>query len=175
MRFPPIAALVLATASMVGTAIAHADDLPSGWSARADATLLHQQSGATCPLELAGLKRVRIASNGAPDLGICTYAGEPDLEGLIRVRQYVRGAGETPMAIQNDQMIMEPPPGSPKIVSGIRMGPGPTRNGAATQQVVLTITLNGLLIDCIGRQLQSDDSKRGFEFASACTKRQRNE
>jgi hypothetical protein len=162
--------LALAVASMLGAMAARADDLPAGWSARADATLVHEQSGTTCPPELAGFKRVQIDSKGAPDLGVCTYAGNPDLEGLIRVRQYVRGAGETPLAIQNDQTLMEPPPGSPQIVSAIRSGPGPEGNGAATQQFVITKKRNGLLVDCIGRQPRSDTGKGASDFALACLK-----
>lgn len=168
MKRPIVLALALTTATMMGTTTALADDLPEGWSARADATLVHAQSGATCPLEIKGFKRVRIESKGAPDLGVCTYAGDQDREGLVRVRQYVRGAGETPLAAQNDRMLMEPPPGSNKVVAGQRVGPGPDRNGAPTQQFVLTVARNGLLIDCLGRQLRSESGMAAFDFAMAC-------
>jgi len=150
-----------------------ADALPPGWSAQPDGALAHGSSGATCPLALSGFNRMTIESKGAPDLGICTYAGDNGREGLIRVRQYVRGAGETPLAIQNDQMLMEPPSGGRQIASAIRSGPGPEKNGSKTQQFVLTIARNGLLIDCIGRWLQSDDSEIGSDFALACLQQQR--
>ncbi len=149
-----------------------ADTIPSDWAVRDDSTLVHAPSGALCPLEIASFKRVGIESKGPPDLGICTYAGEQDLGGLIRVRQYVRGAGETPLAAQNDQMLIEPPAGSPKIVMGLRAGPGPDKNGAPTQQSVITVARKGLLIDCIGRQLQRDRSNGAFDFALACKKQQ---
>lgn len=168
MRCPLVSAIALATATVMGATAALGDDLPPGWSARPDATLVHEQSGSSCPLELNGFKRTHIESKGAPDLGVCTYAGEQDREGLIRVRQYVRGAGETPLAAQNDQMLIEPPPGSPMIVAGQRIGPGPDRNGVPTQQFVLTIARNGLLIDCVGRQPKSDDGMVAFDFALAC-------
>ena len=51
---------------------------------------------------------------------------------------------------------------------GIRVGPGPEQNGAPTRQTVLTTANNGLLIDCVGRQLASDSSNAAFEFAQQC-------
>jgi len=145
--------------------------LPPDWTQRDDGALVHGPSGARCPAELDGFKRIGLETKGAPDLGICKYAGEQDREGLIRVRQYVRDAGETPLAIQNDRMLIEPPPGSPQVVAGQRVGPGPEKNGAPTQQFVITLARKGLLVDCISRQLKTDDGK--VDFVIACMKEQR--
>ena len=165
--------VAIAVGSMVcATTVAFADVLPPGWAAREDGALVHQASGATCPAELGGLKRTQLDAKGAPDLGICGYSGDGDHEGLIRVREYVPGAGETPLAIQNDKMLMEPPLGS-RNVSGIRAGPGPDKNGVPTQQFVVTVTHNKLLIDCIGRQSRTDESKFASDFAIACMTQQR--
>ncbi|MFM9863164.1 MAG: hypothetical protein ACKVRO_06115 [Micropepsaceae bacterium] len=160
--------VVSATASILLGASAMTDPLPADWSPKADGTLNHGPSGAVCPVKLADFARTTIESKGAPDLGICTYAGGNNSEGLIRVRQYVRGQGETPLAIQNDEALIEPKPDTPNVVIGFRVGPGPEKNGAPTRQAVLTTANNGLLIDCIGRQLASDSSEAGFEFAQQC-------
>jgi hypothetical protein len=165
--------LALAALSMLCATAALADALPAGWTSREDGAFVHQASGAACPAELGGLERTALEAKGAPDLGVCSYAGEQDREGQIRAREYVPGAGETPLAIQNDKTLMEPPSGDRKPMSAIRVGPGPDRNGAPTQQNVITLTRNGLLIDCIGRQPQSDTSKVAFDFALACLKQQR--
>jgi hypothetical protein len=158
--FVAIATLALAAAAVAGT-------LPAGWSAREDGAVVHGPSGAVCPTEIAGFKRVGLDSKGAPDLGLCAYTGAQDREGLIRVRQYVPGVGESSLAIQNDKMLMEPQPGR-QIVAGQRVGPGPAKNGAPTQQFVLTIARKGLLVDCISRQLKSDEGKGAMDFALAC-------
>ncbi|MDZ4867732.1 MAG: hypothetical protein SGI91_10445 [Alphaproteobacteria bacterium] len=87
------------------------------------------------------------------------------------MRQYVPGLGDTPLAVQNDKMLMEPQSGR-KIVAGQRVGPGPDKNGAPTQQFVLTIARKGLLVDCITRQLKSDQGKDAMDFAFACSELQ---
>jgi hypothetical protein len=152
--------------------IASAAELPPGWAAREADLVVHEQSGAKCPLELSGIKRTAIEAKGAPDLGICYYADDKDHEGLLRVRQYVRGAGETPLAIKNDRVLMEPEGNERNAVSGVRSGPGPAKNGAPTRQFVLTFKRNGLLIDCIGRQLGSDQGGFDGDFAIACKRAQ---
>jgi hypothetical protein len=154
-------------ALLASHALALANDLPPGWTARDSTLVVHDQSGAKCPSEIGAAKRTKIESKGAPDLGICYYAGDFDREGLVRVRQYVRGAGETPLAIQNDRMLMEPPPGTPEIVSAQRVGPGPDKGGAPTQQSVITMKKGGLLVDCVSRKLAGDEGK--FDFALACS------
>jgi hypothetical protein len=154
-------------ALLASHAFALANDLPPGWTARDTTLIVHDQSGAKCPAEIAAAKLTKIESKGAPDLGICYYAGDNDREGLVRVRQYVRGIGETPLAIQNDRMLMVPPPGAPDIVSTQRVGPGPERRGAPTQQSVITMKKGGLLVDCVSRQLAGDQGK--FDFALACS------
>lgn len=163
------ALVVLATLAFA--AAASGDTLPPDWSALEDGMLVHGPSGALCPGEIAGLKRTGVTSMGPPDLGICAYAGAQEREGLIRVRQYVPGAGETPLAAQNDKMLMEPSSGR-KIVAGQRVGPGPDKNGAPTQQFVITVARKGLLIDCVSRQLKSDQGDDAMNFALDCMKQQ---
>lgn len=158
-----VASLLLAAA-----AASHTMPLPPGWGPFGESGLVHGESGAKCPLELASFKRTGIDSRGAPDLGICSYSGDNGREGLVRVRQYVRGQGDTPLAIQNDEALIEPKPGTPDVVIGFRVGPGPEKNGVPTRQAVLTTANNGLLIDCIGRQIASDSSEVGFDFAREC-------
>lgn len=164
----PTRTILVACVSASAT-IAWAAELPLGWTAREADLVIHEQSGARCPLELGGIRRTMIESKGEPDLGICYYADDKDHEGLLRVRQYVRGAGETPLAIQNDRVLMEPEGNERNVVSGVRGGPGPATNGTPTRQFVLTFKRNGLLIDCIGRQLASDQSKFDGDFAIACS------
>lgn len=161
------ALLILLTVASVNAE----DILPQGWRTE-DNTLVHEQSGARCPAEIDGLVRKGITSGGTPDLGVCAYAGENDREGLIRVRQYVRGQGETPLAIQNDETLMEPQSGSRIPTMSMRSGPGPEKNGIASRQMVLTIARNGILIDCIGRQLASSQGDTSFEFAIKCKQAQ---
>lgn len=169
MRTALLASVLIASTAALALAYA----LPEGWSQRDDGAFVHQASTAICPTELGGLKRTQLASNGPPDLGVCTYTGDADRIGLIRVRQYVRGAGETPLAVQNDQVLIEPKPGQPDVVAGYRAGPGPETNGKPTRQFVLTFTrANKLLIDCIGRQLASDTTDTSPDFARACMKLQ---
>ena len=168
----PLHGALVVIISTLTFATAAANTLPSDWSAREDGMLIHALSGALCPPEIAGFKRTGVESKGSPDLGICAYAGEQEREGLIRVRQYVRGDGETPLAIENDRMLIEPPPGTPKIVAGQRVGPGPAKNGVPTQQIVITMARTGLLIDCIGRQLKSDHGNGTMDFTLACMKLQ---
>ena len=153
-------------AAGAGSIAAAQAGLPPGWSTKEDGAFVHAQSGATCPLTLGGLSRKDLRSAGEPDLGICFYADDKAHEGEVRVRQYVRGRGETPLAIRNDQMLMEPSPGSPKIVIGLRSGPGPERNGVRTSQSVLTKARGGLLIDCV--EIQPADDQTKLDFASAC-------
>jgi hypothetical protein len=162
-----ITALTLLTLS---APVLAADALPTGWTQREDGAYVHTASAAICPAELGGLKRAGLEAKAAPDLGICTYTSEQDREGLIRVRQYVRGQGETSLAIQNDIMLIEPPPGSPNVVAGQRVGPGPEKNGAPTQQFVITVAHNGILIDCVSRRLKSDQGDIATDFALACMK-----
>lgn len=164
--------VAITTATALITAAVANDPLPADWSAQPDGTLVHEPSGATCPLNVSGFPRTKIESKGAPDLGICPYTSENDREGLIRVRQYVRGAGETPLAIRNDEALIEPRPGTPNVVIAFRVGPGPEKSGAPTSQTVLTSASNGLLIDCVGRQLASDTSEAAFEFAQKCSSAQ---
>ena len=102
-------ALTIAATSTLLAAAAMSDPLPADWSALTDGTLLHAPSAAKCPLRVASLQRAAIESKGASDLGICFYNDESGREGLIRVRQYVRGAGETQLAIMTKPSSSQSP------------------------------------------------------------------
>jgi len=141
--FPACLAFFVSLALALAGSPSLADPLPPGWSQREDGAFVHQQSTAVCPLEIAGHKRTGIEAGAAPVLGICSYAKGSDMTGVIRVRSYVPGQGETQMAIENDRLLMAP--GSTTVSTG-RMPP--MRPSEGKQRLVLTVTRGGLLIDC---------------------------
>jgi hypothetical protein len=107
----------------------------------------------TCPVEGAGYAFQRIDGPSEPNfLGVCRYDNGKGITGLIRIRRYVEGVGETSLAIQNDYGLMHPDLSQGTIVVAFRGGPGPMENGVQTYQFVLTSVRNGFMIDCIARQ-----------------------
>jgi hypothetical protein len=128
---------------------------PDGWALNNDGSYLHAQSGVICAKIVGTYNFVRFGEPSDPNiLGTCVYSGGDVRVGEIRVRKFVDGMGETPLAIQNDRVLMgvapmaNAPPGA-KVLSAHRVGPGPEINGEETTQVVLTSARSGLLVDCI--------------------------
>ncbi|HEY1711072.1 MAG TPA: hypothetical protein VGG10_22595 [Rhizomicrobium sp.] len=149
---------------------------PDGWTRAADGTYAHSESGVICPAAFGPYKFARLDGPSAPTtLGVCVYSGGDVRVGEIRVRKFVDGVGETPLAIQNDRGLMgvapvgNVPAGS-KPVAAMRGGPGPTIDGTATAQLVITSVMGGLMVDCISQTKQDkDEQDYGFSnFVKAC-------
>ena len=151
--------------------------LPDGWSRGDDGTYTHDKSGVVCPPAKGPYTFVRLDGPSDPGiLGVCNYSGGPARIGKIRVRSFIDGVGETPLAIQNDRglMGMIPVQGVPaggRPVAAYRGGPGPVIDGVQTTQFVLTSVSNGLMVDCI-TQSGVDAAERDFalnNFLKGCT------
>jgi hypothetical protein len=149
---------------------------PAGWTLGSDGAYTQTQSGVICRAAVGPYSLVRLDGPSAPNiLGVCVYSGGTARVGEVRVRTFIDGVGDTPLAIQNDRMLMGtvPATGVPaggKLLSSFRVGPGPQIDGVETAQVVITSLENGLLRDCIS-QTGRDKAERdfGFEnFLKAC-------
>jgi hypothetical protein len=158
---------LMAFAASAATALA--DDVPAGWTKGADGSYTHTASAMRCPSEIAGYAFQSFSGPVEPNFeGVCTYA-KGDENGLLRVRRYVEGVGETPLAIRNDDGLMHPSQvNGGKIVAAFRAGPGPVVNGTQTHQLVLTFATKGYLVDCIARHTTA--AQPPMDFTSACMK-----
>jgi hypothetical protein len=158
----------LAVAFAVAASSGCADDVPAGWSRAADGSYIHAASGINCPAELKGYRFKSLDGASAPNFeGVCTYDNGDGETGLIRVRHYVEGAGETPLAIQNDYNLMHPQMSNGgTMVATFRGGPGPVVDGVQTYQIVLTNVMKGFLVDCIARH--ADKAQPAMDFPLAC-------
>jgi hypothetical protein len=139
--------------------VAGADVLPDGWQATPDGGYAHAASGITCTKQMGTFALASLEGPQAPSIvGTCIYSGGEVRIGKLRVRNYVEGVGETPLAIQNDEALMHPErqPEGQKPVMTYRAGPGPEVGGVRTQQMVLTFVSRGFLVDCIV-QTRPDD------------------
>jgi hypothetical protein len=148
---------------------AMADGVPAGWIKAPDGTYTHTASAMHCPSEIAGFVFQALSVPADPNFeGVCTYT-KGDESGLLRVRRYVEGAGETPLAIKNDYGLMHPAQANGgQIVAAYRGGPGPVLDGVQTHQFVLTFATKGYLVDCIARH--AAQSMPPMDFADACMK-----
>lgn len=164
-----LALAALACAVLLATA-ALADDVPAGWSRGGDGTYTHIASGVTCASDVKGYAFKGIQGPSDPNFeGVCTYDDGKGDTGLLRVRRYVEGVGETPMAIQNDYGLMHPQmSGGGQILGAVRGGPGPLVDGVQTYQIVMTTVAKGYLVDCIARH--TDKSMPASDFPLACLK-----
>jgi hypothetical protein len=149
---------------------------PDGWIAQADGGYAHPQSGVVCAKAIGTYKFVRLDGPSDPGiLGVCVYSGGDVRVGEIRVRKFIDGVGDTPLAVQNDRVLMGlvpmagAPPGA-NIVAAHREGPGPMIDGNATSQSVVTNLRNGLLVDCISQtKRDSTAALSAFnDFEKAC-------
>lgn len=148
-----------------------ADDVPAGWTHGADGSFTHSESGVVCAVTTGTFQFVRLDGAADPNiLGTCVYSGGDVRVGEIRVRKFIDGVGETPLAIQNDRGLMGlipilgVPPGA-KPVGAARAGPGPEIDGNPTAQSVLTSVRGGLLVDCIV-QVKQDKAEMDYGFAN---------
>jgi hypothetical protein len=135
----------IAVAALLMLAIpAWADEaLPLGWTQREDGAYVHAQTTTVCPRELADHTRTSLRVGTPPIIAECTYAKGADMIGIIRIRNYVPGQGETELAIENDRKLMEP--GTTTVSAG-RMPP--VRPSEGKQRFITTVARGGLLIDC---------------------------
>jgi hypothetical protein len=164
------------TAALAGFANADTPALPDGWSTNADGSYVHAQSAVVCAKTVGTYTFVRLDGPAEPNiLGTCVYSGGDIRVGKIRVRTFVDGVGETPLAIQNDRLLMgriqysDVPAGyTPKF--GERMGPGPEIEGQRTSQTVITIMQGGLLVDCITlTKIDKDEAMNALQnFGHVC-------
>ena len=153
---------------MLSMTSALADDAAAGWSRKSDGTYVHDLSGIACAPDVAGYTFKRLDGPSAPNFeGVCVYEKGSEA-GLIRVRRYQAGVGETPLAIQNDEGLMHPDSSQGHIVSAFRAGPGPVVDGIPSFQMVMTSIARGYLFDCIARH--TEKSMPPQEFALACMK-----
>jgi hypothetical protein len=160
--------LTLIMAVLVASQPVRSDDNPPGWTRAANGAYTHVASGMTCPLEVKGYRFKALDGPSAPNIeGACTYDNGSGEAGLIRVRRYAEGVGETPLAIQNDYGLMHPNMSNGgKMMGAFRGGPGPVIGGVQTYQIVLTNVVKGFLVDCIARH--TDKSQPPIDFAFAC-------
>jgi hypothetical protein len=148
-----------------------AGDVPAGWIHGADGSFAQSESGVVCAATTDTFQFVRLDGAAGPNvLGTCVYSGGDVRVGEIRVRKFVDGVGETPLAIQNDRGLMGVtpmeglPPGA-RPVGAQRMGPGPEIDGNPTMQSVLTSVHGGLFVDCIV-QVKRDKAEMDYGFAN---------
>lgn len=159
--------------ALLGCASPPAQPSSSDWISAGDGGYTHKPSGARCAASVEGfaLKKLTMpATQGS--LGTCEYEDEAGRLGEIRVRRYLPGVGETPLAIQNDKTLMEEATSETgqTTTSTIRVGPGPEIDGAPSQRDVITVKRNGMLIDCAAweKKSQFTDGSPIVEFAIAC-------
>lgn len=166
----------LVAAALLFATTAFAQTLPDGWTSNSDGGYAHHDSGVTCAKTIGTYALTRLDGAAPPGtLGVCVYSGGDVRVGEIRVRKFVDGQGDTPLAIQNDRGLMGLvpiqglPPGA-RPLGAERMGPGPTIDGSSTVQSVLTSAHNGLLVDYISQTKQDKaEMQYGFEnFLKAC-------
>ena len=143
--------------------------VPEGWTLSSDGSYSNPQSGIYCPKAMGSYALARLDGPAEPNrIGTCVYSAGEIRIGEIRVRKFVDGVGETPLAISNDRALMgggggpNVPPGG-KLAAAYRVGPGPEINGTQTQQIVITSVHGGLLVDCIA-QMKPDKAERDYSF-----------
>ena len=133
------------------------------------------ESGLSCPTTIETYTFQSVDGARRPNiLGVCKYTDADGRIGEIRLRRYVSGIGETPLAIRNDEALMGGaptggPPGA-KMMGTFRVGPGPRINRQATRQEVQTVVRRGLLVDCVEIQTdaQAAQNTTGM-FTSVCS------
>lgn len=152
--------------------LALAETAPPGWVTTDDGPK-HEITGIVCPEELGGFEFATVAVDGnAAMLGRCHYPKSPETEAWLRIREYVKGQGESGMAIQNDETLMHPKPGEDAPISTFRVTPGETGDGRRYSDFVITARVGDLLVDCIGRTYVSNEaaSQSSQDFVLACSK-----
>lgn len=151
--------------------LALAETAPPGWVTTDDGPK-HEITGIVCPEELGGFEFATVAVDGnAAMLGRCHYPKSPETEAWLRIREYVKGQGESGMAIQNDETLMHPKPGEDAPISTFRVTPGETGDGRRYSDFVITARVGDLLVDCIGRTNVSNEaaSQSSQDFVLACS------
>jgi hypothetical protein len=143
--------------------------LPDGWALGTNSAYINAQSGVSCPKAIGSYNFVRLDGPTGPNrIGTCIYSAGEVRIGEIRIRKFVDGVGETPLAISNDRALTgggggpNVPPGG-KLAAAYRVGPGPEVNGIQTQQMVITSVQGGLLVDCIA-QTKPEKAERDYSF-----------
>ena len=161
---PTICGGLIATVFAFTSSLAADGPGPAGWKKSAYGIYSHTESGVTCPPRIGVYTLGQVDGPANPNfLGTCHYSDAEDRRGLIHVRRYMRGVGDTPVAIGNDQMLMEgtqnkDAPQGAKTAGTYRGGPGPNIGGEPTRILVQTTVKNGLLVDCVEWQKNSTPS-----------------
>ncbi len=162
---------ILATIALAFTAlVARAETAPRGWVTTPDGPS-HEITGITCPAEIGTFRFTGVTVDGdAAMLGRCHYPGD-GIESWLRIREYHKGSGESGMAIQNDETLMNPKPGEDMPVATFRFTPGTAEDGRTYSDMVITSRVGDLLVDCVGRTYGGDEaaSQLSKDFVLACS------
>jgi hypothetical protein len=142
---------------------------PEGWTFGADGPV-HTESGTVCPAESDGFNPVALSGPSEPNiLGICYYEDSLGTgDAGVRVRRYLRDVGETPEAIANDRLLMEPRPGEPPPLFTVRIEPFTSGGVKRSARVTITKMVHGLLVDCFAED--ADFGAATAKIAGVCGK-----
>ncbi len=152
--------------SIAGASARAAETAPRGWITTPDGPM-HVRSGVVCPSSFADHPFQKVTLDGdAAMLGRCHYHRN-GMEAWLRIREYHRGSGESRMAVDIDNTLMNPKPDESWIASGYRFTPGTTSDGRSYVDLVVTTRVNDLLVDCIARRFSGDEG--GAEFVALCS------
>ena len=156
---PLIAAIFASTSS-----IAADGPGPTGWTKSDSGVYSHNASGVACPARIGVYMLGQVEGPASPNLlGTCNYSDSEGRRGIIDVRRYLRGVGETPFAIENDRMLIDGgqiqgASAGAKLGAYYRGGVGQMIDGEPARILVLTTVRNGLLVDCVEWQKTSAPS-----------------
>lgn len=140
-----------------------------GWTTDSNGPA-HALSETKCPRESDGFKTVRFSGPAEPNiLGTCLYEDAMGTgDAGIRVRRYMAGVGETPEAIANDRMLMEPDPRNGAPLFTVRIAPLTFADGKRGARLTITKIRGGLLIDCYAED--ADFGNATAKVAALCGK-----
>lgn len=160
------AALACILACFTGASAMAAETAPRGWITTPDGPK-HVRSGVTCPENFADHPFQKVTLDGdAAMLGRCHYPAN-GMDAWLRIREYHRGSGESQMAVDIDNTLMNPKPEEDWIASGYRFTPGTASDGRSYIDLVVTTRVNDLLVDCIARRYSGEQG--GEEFVAFCS------
>ena len=144
-----------------------ANQSPDGWTKDAGGGFAHVSSETKCPLESDGFKTLLFSGAAEPNIvGICHYADAMDTgDAGIRLRRYLAGVGESPEAIANDRMLIEPGSNGPPLFT-VRIAPL-TVNGKSGARLTITKVRGGLLVDCYAEDV--DFNNATAKVAALCS------
>ena len=140
-----------------------------GWTSDS-AGHAHALSETKCPLESDAFKQVRFSGAAEPNIiGTCLYEDAMGTgDAGITVRRYMQGVGDSPDAIANDRLLMEPNPTRGAPLFTVRIDPVMFDDGKRGARMTITKMRGGLLIDCFA--VDADFANAGAKIAALCAK-----